>query len=221
MNQNTRNLPSTTVNEKNALQLHRGGSHEVGALIDNALANLTQEQAHTLAGKAAEEALRLEAKVREQNIDYVTGKKLVEDHVDTFAMLDKRGRLTRQTVESNIRTGAGEMRITSKSGATCFVATATYGDVDHPNVRFLRAWRDGCLTHNTSGRAFIAWYWHTGPKLAVWVTRYPVLRRCSAMTLSLLVALIRCTWKPSPSLGATNTTTRIRPESGAIRDAWE
>lgn len=198
MNQDTRNLPSTAVSEQHTLQLHRGGTQSAGALIDNALTNLTREQAHTLAGKAAEEALRLEVKVREQNIDYVTGKKLVEDHVDTFAMLDKRGHLTRQTVESSIKTGAGEMRITSKSGATCFVATATYGDVDHPNVRFLRAWRDGCLAHTAPGRAFIAWYWRTGPKLAVWVTRFPVLKRCSGRMLSLLVTLIRHTWRPSP-----------------------
>lgn len=61
----------------------------------------------------------------------------------------------------------------------------------HPNVRFLRAWRDGYLAHTEGGRKFIDWYWRNGPKLAVWVTRYPVLKRCSHVGLNLLVALIR------------------------------
>jgi hypothetical protein len=191
-----KNLPST-ITQETAVQLHHGGSQRVGALIDNALANLNREQAQALSAKAAEQALMLEVQMRKQNIEYVTGRKVVEDHIETFGMLEKQGRLTRQVVDSTIKTGAGEMHITSKSGATCFVATATYGDMDHPNVRFLRAWRDGYLAHRPAGRAFIDWYWRTGPKLAVWVTRYPVLKRCSGMALSLLVAVIRHTWEPN------------------------
>ena len=191
---NTKNLPST-ITQETAVQLHHGGSQRVGALIDNALANLNREQAQAFSAKAAEQILMLEVQMRKQNIEYVTGRKVVEDHIETFGMLEKQGRLTRQVVDSTIKTGAGEMRITSKSGATCFVATATYGDVDHPNVRFLRAWRDGYLAHRPTGRTFIDWYWRTGPKLAVWVTRYPVLKRCSHAGLNLLVALIRQTWR--------------------------
>jgi|ERR1035437_865036 hypothetical protein len=191
---NTKNLPST-ITQETAVQLHHGGSQRVGALIDNALANLNREQAQAFSAKAAEQILMLEVQMRKQNIEYVTGRKVVEDHIETFGMLEKQGRLTRQVVDSTIKTGAGEMRITSKSGATCFVATATYGDVDHPNVRFLRAWRDGYLVHTSGGRRFIDWYWRTGPKLAVWVTRYPVLKRCSHAGLNLLVALIRQTWR--------------------------
>lgn len=192
---NTKNLPST-ITQETAVQLHHGGSQRVGALIDNALANLNREQAQAFSAKAAEQILMLEVQMRKQNIEYVTGRKVVEDHIETFGMLEKQGRLTRQVVDSTIKTGAGEMRITSKSGATCFVATATYGDVDHPNVRFLRAWRDGYLAHRPAGRTFIDWYWRTGPKLAVWVTRYPVLKRCSHAGLNLLVALIRQSWHP-------------------------
>ncbi|MFH1871090.1 MAG: CFI-box-CTERM domain-containing protein [Pseudomonadota bacterium] len=189
----TKNLPQT-VSSETAVQLHHGGSQRVGALIDSAMANLSREQVQVLSGKAADEALRLEVKIREQNIDYVNGKKLVEDHIDTFAMLDKQGRLTRQVVDSTIKTGAGEMRITSKSGATCFVATATYGDQDHPNVRFLRAWRDGYLAHRPAGVAFIGWYWRTGPKLATYVYRFPALKKFSRGALTVLVMAIRTVW---------------------------
>lgn len=190
-------LPDTIARERD-MPLHYGGSSRVSGMIDNALANLSREQVQVLSGKAAEEALRLEVKIREQNIDYVTGKKLVEDHIDTFAMLDKQGRLTRQVVDSTIKTGAGEMRITSKSGATCFVATATYGDQDHPKVRFLRAWRDDYLAHRETGRAFIDWYWRTGPVLARWVERFPLLKCLSRIALTGIVLGIHCCWRRRP-----------------------
>ena len=194
---NTKHLPST-ITQETELQLQHTGSRSVGALIDNALANLNQEQAQALSVKAADAALMLEVQMRRQNNDYMDGRKRLEDHIQAFGMLDKQGLLTRQSMDSTIKTGAGEMHVISKSGlptGICFVATATYGDADHPNVRFLRAWRDGYLAHRPAGRAFIDWYWRTGPKLAVWVTRYPVLKRCSHAGLNLLVALIRRAWR--------------------------
>src|ERR1019366_5064190 len=106
--------PATLAREGRVIQLHDGGSGSVGALIDHALANLTAEQARNLSGRAAEEALRLEVKRRDQNLDYVYGKKKIEDHIDAFAMLEKQGMLTRQTVVTDVKTGAGNMRIESK-----------------------------------------------------------------------------------------------------------
>lgn len=166
-----------------------------GQLIDAALSNLTQSQAQALMGKAADEALRLEVKAREQNLDYVAGKKALEDHIEAFDMLDKRGRLTRQNVTSDIKTGAGNMRVESKSGATCFVATVAYGDGDHPNVRFLRSFRDGWLQRRKSGRAFIDWYWRVGPKLAEVVGSREPLRLVSRVALGFLVRVIRICWQ--------------------------
>ena len=86
------------------------------------------------------------------------------------------------------------MHIKSKTGA-CFVATATYGGADHPNVRFLRAFRDDFLAHTPAGRRFIAWYWRTGPRLARWVERSAVLKRASRCGLSVLVAVIKRAWR--------------------------
>ena len=183
--------PATLERDGRMLQLHNSGSARVGALIDNALTNLTKEQSSNLAAKAGEAALQLEIKAREQNLDYVAGKKTIEDHIDAFAMLEKQGKLTRHKIETVTKTGAGTMRIESKAGATCFVATATYGGADHPNVRFLRTFRDDCLSLTPAGRAFIAWYWRAGPRMAKWVKRSTVLKGVSHFTLSMLVALIK------------------------------
>ena len=196
---NGKNYPVAPIRERQSVQLHNGGSSSVGTLIDNAICNLTKEQTSNLIAKAADAALHLEVKAREQNLDYVAGKKALEDHIDAFAMLDKQGGLTRQKVVSDIKTGAGNMRIESKAGATCFVATATYGDIDHPNVRYLRAFRDQSLAKTPAGRAFIAWYWRTGPRLARWVAISPILKCASRGVLAVIIQLIRCAWQPTPS----------------------
>lgn len=55
------------------------------------------------------------------------------------------------------------------SDGSCFVATASYGDGHHPDVACLRNWRDTVLVTHPLGRAFIAFYWRVGPKLARFV----------------------------------------------------
>jgi hypothetical protein len=48
----------------------------------------------------------------------------------------------------------------------CFVATAAFGDYDHPQVRVLRAFRDLVLDRSAAGRAFIRGYYAVSPPLA-------------------------------------------------------
>jgi len=175
---------------RNAVQLHDNGLRS-GSLIDQSLHNLTHDQVQHLMGKAAEEALRLEVKNREQNMDYVVAKKTTEDHIDTFNMLEKNGRLTRQSVTSDIKTGAGNMRIESKSGATCFVASVAYNDPNHPDVMYLRWYRDNVLVNHRFGRAFTHWYWRMGPKLATVTKKSPALCVSARIVIELIVRVLR------------------------------
>lgn len=174
---------------RNAVQLHDNGLR-AGSLVELSLARLNNSQVQNLMAKAGEEALRLEVKNREQNMDYIVGKKATEDHIDTFNMLDKSGKLTRQSVTSDIKTGAGNMRIESKSGATCFVASVAYDDPNHPDVMFLRGFRDNVLSKSVQGKAFIAWYWRKGPKLAKVVGKSIVLRNGARLMISGIVKLL-------------------------------
>ncbi|AZP12441.1 CFI-box-CTERM domain-containing protein [Undibacterium parvum] len=180
------------VQEKNngAVQLH-GNGLRAGSLIEQSLSRLTESQSTDLMQKAGEEALRLEVKNREQNMDYVLGKKVAEDHIETFEMLEKRGRTTRQTVRSDFKTGAGNMHIESKSGATCFVASAAYENPNHPDVIFLRIFRDNVLNRSPAGRKFINWYWKNGPKLAKFVEKSIFLRVTSKNTIKLIVLFLK------------------------------
>jgi hypothetical protein len=186
-------LPASS-NNKNAVRLHDSGL-SAGSLIDQSLSKLDSEQAKNLMAKAAEEALRLEVKAREQNMDYTFGRKAAEDHIEAFNMLEKSGKTMRQEVTSNIKTGAGQMRIESKSGATCFVASATYGDPNHPDVIFLRHFRDGYLVRSYFGLAFVQWYWINGPILAKAVEASSTLRKISRKIISGIVVLLKAVCK--------------------------
>jgi hypothetical protein len=183
--------PSSVPAPRQSNDLAGSGGLKAGSLIEQSLARLSEAQAQNLVDKAAHEGLRLEAKAREQNLDYVVGKKAIEDHIDTFEALDKRGRTTRHNVTSDVKTGAGNMHIESKSGATCFVASTAYDDPNHPDVMLLRQFRDEVLTTSARGRAFIAWYWKTGPKLARAIGWSPALRQVARMALAPIVAGVR------------------------------
>lgn len=69
----------------------------------------------------------------------------------------------------------------------CFVATAAYGDLHHPEVEYLRLVRDMILINHASGRLFIKVYWKIGPKLARFVAPRPRLRRASVAVLHSLI----------------------------------
>lgn len=58
----------------------------------------------------------------------------------------------------------------------CFVATAVYGNYDHPVVLDLRYFRDHFLDQKKWGRSFIKWYYTYSPKWANIISRNRVLR---------------------------------------------
>lgn len=184
-----KNLPARVANESStALQNGGTGSRSI---LDMAIQNLTNEEFSAIRSKALDEKLRMEVEAQQRTIDYQFGRKTAEDHIDTFNMLEKSGKLTSQKVVSDIKTGAGNMRIESKSGTTCFVATAAYGDPNHQDVVFLRQYRDEVLASHAFGRAFIAAYWKLGPFLAIPVMRISLLRKFSRKLIASIVYLLK------------------------------
>lgn len=77
---------------------------------------------------------------------------------------------------------------------TCFVATAAYRDPDHPDVVYLRAFRDEWLVHRAWGRVFIKVYWQIGPILARPVRRNRRLGRQSKTVISGIVRGLQKVW---------------------------
>ena len=62
----------------------------------------------------------------------------------------------------------------SKSG--CFIATACYGDYNHPVVIELRQFRDEILQPAKSGQVFIHWYYEWSPTFASFVAKNGILK---------------------------------------------
>lgn len=182
-------LPSTrTRDSERALQNTGNGA---GRILDLAASNLTETQKQTLLAKAMDEKLKLEVDAQSRDNKYYEANRSARDHVDAFNMLQKEGKLTSHKVVSDLETGAGKLRIESKSGTTCFVATAAYNDPDHPDVIFLRAFRDTKMKQSATGRAFIALYWRIGPILAKPVSRFPTLGLGARKALEVLVRILR------------------------------
>lgn len=78
---------------------------------------------------------------------------------------------------------------------TCFVATAAYADPWHPDVKYLRAFRDQWLVHRIWGRGLIAAYWRIGPRLAGPVRRSPRLARLAKHLIATIVRVLQTSWK--------------------------
>ena len=94
---------------------------------------------------------------------------------------------TSHTPPSSSGAGSGS------GGGGCFVATAVYGTYDHPDVRTLRAYRDGTLRHSAVGRCFIRWYYRYGPGLANRLENVPRVRRGIRQGLRILVRFLKRT----------------------------
>ena len=184
-----KNLPVKN-NEFLPSELHDNGLR-ANNLIDKAISRLNKDQVQAIGVEAAKRALDLQERQVKQNIDYVTGRKVAEDHLDVWNNLNNHGKTTRQNVTTEIETGAGRMRIESKSGATCFVATAAYGDPNHSDVIYLRWYRDNVLCKSLAGKVFIDMYWKIGPKLAKIVSPYPVAQKATRTLISVLVLKIQ------------------------------
>lgn len=61
----------------------------------------------------------------------------------------------------------------------CFVATATFGDYNHPIVIYLQGFRDSYLTRKSWGLKFINWYYNKGPFIARKIDKSYSLKKLS------------------------------------------
>jgi tetratricopeptide (TPR) repeat protein len=67
--------------------------------------------------------------------------------------------------------------------SACFIATATLGDYNHPDVRILRSFRDEILQPSSLGQLFVKWYYRYSPRLAERIARHNWLKSVSYQLL--------------------------------------
>jgi hypothetical protein len=159
-------------------------------ILDTALDSLSEEELAELKGEALNEALRLQTKQAEIEIDSKAARGEVQEHIDAFGALNSSGKLDRHKITSEHKTGVGTRKIESKRGATCFVVTAVYGDPDHEVVLFYRTIRDTYLIRRSWGRKFIAWYYKNGPRYASYIRDKKGLSKCIRFCLKTIRAAL-------------------------------
>lgn len=145
-------------------------------LLGKAFHALPEEQKQEIVKKAAETALELQAK----KAHYEVERGELEERLDSYG---RAVRMTEQAKDADIhyedeikrQGGTTRFQVKSKQGS-CFVATACFGNYDHPTVKILRQFRDRELRASFFGRAFIASYYRHGPSLASFVDRFPFLK---------------------------------------------
>ena len=87
---------------------------------------------------------------------------------------------------------------TEVSGASCFIATAVYGDQQHPDVWLLRWYRDEVLRTTVLGRSFITLYWIIGPRMAEVISNSPLLTHIVYALIKFFVHLLCYVYGRSP-----------------------
>ncbi len=79
-----------------------------------------------------------------------------------------------------------------KQKGNCFIATATMGSYDHPEVMELRNFRDNWILEKKWGEGFVAWYYHYGSIAAKSIEKSFVLKKiCYLLIVKPLVYLSR------------------------------
>ena len=72
-------------------------------------------------------------------------------------------------------------------GGGCFIATACFGNYNHPFVRILREFRDKILLKNSIGRNFVNWYYAHSPKYAEIIRNNLILKLLTQILLTPVV----------------------------------
>lgn len=78
----------------------------------------------------------------------------------------------------------------SSNSAGCFIATAAYGDYDHPSVQVLRRFRDEKMLVSQLGEHLVALYYRFSPGLSRWLIKHPGLKQAVRKTLEKIVKRI-------------------------------
>jgi hypothetical protein len=73
----------------------------------------------------------------------------------------------------------------------CFIATAVYGNYNHPDVNIFRGFRDNVLQQCSLGRKFIAWYYDHGPSWAEWLMEHEMVSGVIRTILAAIAFVLR------------------------------
>jgi hypothetical protein len=163
-------------------------------LLSEAIKHVRPEKVQEVLGTAADEALRLQVMQREAEIEKARMEAKLSPLVDVARRISENPNAEfKVDTEDKGKYGTTTVTIRSapppavvvqeKKKEPCFVATACYGDYDHPTVVVLRRFRDATLKATPAGRHLVAAYYRHGSTLARFIDRVPVLKPPARLVL--------------------------------------
>ncbi|PWM79545.1 MAG: hypothetical protein DBY32_01360 [Phascolarctobacterium sp.] len=156
-------------------------------LLSAKFQNLPEDMQNALAKMVAEEKIKLDTQVTQDMIKHRNAQLDIDKHINVAHELARENGVKRaDKIVSDVKTASGNMRIESKSGS-CYVATATYQNKNHPNVIILRDFRDRFLAKTFTGKCFIKFYYTFGPYLAILPNKFNSIRTISKICLDKIV----------------------------------
>jgi hypothetical protein len=134
-------------------------------ILSRILADLSPAEMERLRTKAAEGQMALELDQLEKVHQFQASTSDIQQFIEQVKQFEftHRHRFSTYKASGEFQTATG--RTTFESQKKCFVATAVFGDAEHPDVAFLRRLRDTRLQHFAIGRRFVAVYESIGPKM--------------------------------------------------------
>lgn len=177
-------------NDKELQEYRNSSDNLTNQLIAQKYNSLPENMQIELAKKAAETKLGLERQMVEDSMKHRNAQMNVDMHIQAVHEMNRtRNSKGSDKVTSDIKTTTGNMHIESKSGY-CYVATATYDNINHPNVILLRDFRDRYLCKMWFGRIFIQVYYTIGKYLAFFPSHSRYVKQMSRKILDYIVEVI-------------------------------
>ena len=80
--------------------------------------------------------------------------------------------------------------IEKQEADSCFIVTATMGDLNHPTVALMRRFRDEWLVQKPWGRSLVTWYYRNGPLAAEQIKRNVFLQSAAFVLIVIPAAYL-------------------------------
>ena len=149
-------------NDNKSLQVN--GTPAEKFLSEN-IQNLSDSARDELVKFAMEERIKTNEQVKRDELKTVNANNNFDRHIAALNSVENRGAKNVSHIKTDFEIPNGHMRLDSHT-SHCYVATATYQNIDHPNCIILRDYRDRFLRKSFWGRVFIFIYYSVGKYLA-------------------------------------------------------
>ena len=83
--------------------------------------------------------------------------------------------------------------VIENNSKNCYIATLAYQNIDHPQVQYLREFRDGKLNDIYLGRAFVKFYYKFSPRLVILLGNKTFTNYFLRMVIDLLIKILKMT----------------------------